>query len=32
MGPQRLAIRALRFELEHLTLLDHLETSSIDNY
>jgi hypothetical protein len=29
--PQRLPIRALRLELEHLTLLDHLGTSSIDN-
>jgi hypothetical protein len=29
--PQRLAIRRLRLQLEHLTLLDHLGTSSIDN-
>jgi hypothetical protein len=29
--PQRLAVRALRLQLEHLTLLDHLVTSSIDN-
>jgi hypothetical protein len=30
-GPQRLPVRALRLQLEHLTLLDHLETSSIGN-
>jgi hypothetical protein len=29
--PQRFAIRACRLQLEHLTLLDHLGTSSIDN-
>src|SRR5207237_9677969 len=31
VGPQRLPIRAPRLQLEHLTLLDHLGTSSIDN-
>ena len=31
IGPQRLPIRALRLQLEHLTLLSHLGTSSIDN-
>src|SRR5437763_110852 len=31
VGPQRLPIHALRLQLEHLTLLDHLGTSSIDN-
>ena len=31
VGPQRLPIRALRLQLEHLTLLDHFGTSSIDN-
>ncbi len=30
VSPQRLPIRALRLQLEHLTLLDHLGTSSID--
>jgi hypothetical protein len=28
--PQRLAIRRLRLQLEHLTLLDHLGTASTD--
>ena len=31
VGPQRLPIRAPRLQLEHLTLLDHRGTSSIDN-
>src|SRR5215218_5203753 len=31
VGPQRLPVRAPRLQLEHLTLLDHLGTSSIDN-
>jgi hypothetical protein len=31
VSPQRLPIRAPRLQLEHLTLLDHLETSSIDD-
>jgi hypothetical protein len=31
VGPQRLPIRAPRLQLEHLTLLDHLGTPSIDN-
>ena len=31
VGPQRLPIRASRLQLEDLTLLDHLGTSSIDN-
>jgi hypothetical protein len=30
-GPQRLPIRTLRLQLEHLTLLNHVRTSSIDN-
>jgi hypothetical protein len=31
VSPQRLPIRAPRLQLEHLTLLDHPGTSSIDN-
>src|SRR5215213_2163141 len=31
VGPQWLPIRARRLQLEHLALLDHLGTSSIDN-
>ena len=31
VGPQRLTVRARRLQLEDLTLLDHLGTSSIDN-
>jgi hypothetical protein len=31
VSPQRFPIRARRLQLEHLTLLDHLGTSSIDN-
>jgi hypothetical protein len=31
VSPQRLTVRARRLQLEHLTLLDHLGTSSIDN-
>jgi hypothetical protein len=31
VGPQRLPIRTPRLQLENLTLLDHLGTSSIDN-
>jgi hypothetical protein len=31
VSPQRLPIHAPRLQLEHLTLLDHLGTSSIDN-
>jgi hypothetical protein len=31
VGPQRFPVRAPRLQLEHLTLLNHLRTSSIDN-
>jgi hypothetical protein len=31
VSPQRLPVRAPRLQLEHLTLLNHLRTSSIDN-